>query len=126
MVKRRRAAREDSRDRSIDPRDVFTRPAEKPGVFTSFVTPTYSEWSVTPMKSIGVSIVMSYPSGCLMVWPCAYLYASSGPVMRFPKTHLRLLLRFRTRGCREHAAHATAIVMTVALFFMRCFLPRQC
>ena len=59
MVKRRRAAREDSRDRSIDPRDVFTRPAEKPGVFTSFVTPTYSEWSVTPMKSSGVSIVMS-------------------------------------------------------------------
>ena len=30
-----------------------------PGVFASFVTPTYSEWSVTPMKSSGVSILMS-------------------------------------------------------------------
>jgi len=40
--------------------------AAEPGVFTSFVMPTYSEWSVTPMKSSGVSILMSYPSGCLM------------------------------------------------------------
>ncbi len=31
----------------------------EPGVFASLVTPTYSEWSVTPMKSIGVSILMS-------------------------------------------------------------------
>ena len=30
-----------------------------PGVLASFVTPTYSEWSVTPMKSMGVSILMS-------------------------------------------------------------------
>ena len=30
-----------------------------PGVLASLVTPTYSEWSVTPMKSIGVSILMS-------------------------------------------------------------------
>src|SRR5439155_25200779 len=29
-----------------------------PGVLASLVTPTYSEWSVTPMKSIGVSIAM--------------------------------------------------------------------
>src|ERR1035438_5655118 len=29
-----------------------------PGVFASAVIPTYSEWSVTPMKSIGVSIVI--------------------------------------------------------------------
>src|SRR5262245_37866545 len=39
----------------------------EPGVLASFVTPTYSEWSVTPMKSIGVSILMSYPMGCLIV-----------------------------------------------------------
>ena len=31
----------------------------EPGVLASLVTPTYSEWSVTPMKSIGVSILMS-------------------------------------------------------------------
>src|SRR5208282_2373477 len=31
----------------------------EPGVFACLVTPTYSEWSVTPMKSIGVSILMS-------------------------------------------------------------------
>src|SRR3974390_539439 len=30
-----------------------------PGVLASLVTPTYSEWSVTPMKSIGVRILMS-------------------------------------------------------------------
>ena len=51
------------------------------------VMPTYSEWSVTPMKSNGVSILMSKPSGCLITWPCAYLKASSGPVMRLPMTH---------------------------------------
>ena len=37
------------------------------------VTPTYSEWSVTPMKSSGVSILMSKPIGCLIVSPWAYL-----------------------------------------------------
>src|SRR3974377_2452508 len=31
----------------------------EPGVFACFVTPTYSEWSVTPMKSNGVSMWMS-------------------------------------------------------------------
>ena len=37
------------------------------------VTPTYSAWSVTPMKSIGVSILMSKPIGCLIVWPLRIL-----------------------------------------------------
>ena len=56
-------------------------------MLASRVTPTYSEWSVTPMKSIGVSILMSKPIGCLMVSPCAYFSASAGPVMRLPITH---------------------------------------
>jgi hypothetical protein len=39
------------------------------------------------MKSIGVSILMSKPIGCLIVSPWAYLRASAGPVTRFPITH---------------------------------------
>ncbi len=56
-----------------------------PGVLACLVTPTYSEWSVTPMKSIGVSIRMSNPIGCLMDCPWAYCRASPGPVIRLPK-----------------------------------------
>ncbi len=55
-------------------------------MFANLVTPTYSEWSVTPMKSMGVSILMSNPIGCLMVSPWAYLRASPGPVRRLPIT----------------------------------------
>src|SRR5262245_24941608 len=54
------------------------------GSFAIFVTPTYSEWSVTPAQSSGVSILMSYPSGCLIASPLKYLYESPGSVTVFP------------------------------------------
>ena len=56
------------------------------GSFASLITPTYSEWSVTPAQSSGVSILISYPSGCLIGSPLKYLYASPGSVMRFPNS----------------------------------------
>src|SRR5262249_16776850 len=57
------------------------------GSFASRVTPTYSEWSVTPAKSSGVSIFTMKPSGCLIGSPLKYLYASPGPVTLFPPSH---------------------------------------
>src|SRR5262245_19660752 len=55
-----------------------------PGSLASCTTPAYSEWSVTPAQSSGVSILMSYPSGCLIGWPLKYLYASAGVVWMLP------------------------------------------
>jgi hypothetical protein len=34
-------------------------PVADPGVLAALVTPTYSEWSVTPVKSSGVPILIS-------------------------------------------------------------------
>ena len=44
-----------------------------PGSFASWTTPAYSEWSVTPAQSSGVSIFTSKPSGCLIGSPLKYL-----------------------------------------------------
>src|SRR5437867_12476796 len=54
------------------------------GSFAILTTPTYSEWSVTPAQSSGVSILTSKPRGCLIGSPLKYLYASPGVVRRFP------------------------------------------
>ena len=53
---------------------------------TTAPEPSIDPTAVRCAKSSGVSILMSKPIGCLMVWPCAYLYASSGPVIRLPMT----------------------------------------
>ena len=43
------------------------------GSLANLITPTYSEWSVTPAQSSGVTILTSYPAGCLMASPLKYL-----------------------------------------------------
>jgi hypothetical protein len=60
---------------------------EEPGSLARLTTPAYSEWSVTPAQSSGVSILTSKPRGCLIVSPWKYLYASPGVVRRFPRAN---------------------------------------
>ncbi len=42
-----------------------------PGVLACWMTPTYSEWSVTPIQSSGCLIFMSKPSACFSGLPFA-------------------------------------------------------
>jgi hypothetical protein len=50
---------------------IGSLPSAELGSLESRTTPAYSEWSVTPIQSRGVVILMSKPSGCLIDSPLA-------------------------------------------------------